>query len=119
MQQLFNNLISNSIKYKREGITPEIQIETSEATQEEILEFGGDPDIKYINIFIVDNGIGFAKEFSVRIFDPFYRLHTADQYSGSGLGLTLVKKIVDNHHGFIKASSEINAGTKIYIYLPL
>lgn len=119
MQQLFNNLISNSIKYSREEITPEIQIEASEATDEEILEFGTDPEIKYIKICIGDNGIGFPKEYSVRIFEPFYRLHNADQYSGSGLGLTLVKKITENHHGFIKASSEINAGTKIYIYLPL
>jgi two-component system CheB/CheR fusion protein len=119
IQQLFNNLISNSIKYSREGITPEIKIEAGEANENEIFELGADPEIKYIKIGIEDNGIGFANEFSMRIFDPFYRLHNADQYSGSGLGLTLVKKIVDNHHGFIKASSEINAGTKIYIYLPL
>jgi two-component system CheB/CheR fusion protein len=118
MQQLFNNLISNSLKYSREGITSEIKIEAGEANEDEILELGGAPEIKYMKIGLEDNGIGFAQEFSMRIFDPFYRLHNVDQYSGSGLGLTLVKKIVDNHHGFIKASSEINSGTKITIYIP-
>jgi two-component system CheB/CheR fusion protein len=85
MQQLLNNLISNSIKYSREGITPEIKIEAVEANENEILELGADPEIKYIRLVLRINGIRFPNEFSMRIFDPFYRLHTADQYSGSDL----------------------------------
>ena len=52
-------------------------------------------------------------------FDPFFRLHPSSHYSGSGLGLTLVKKIVEDHHGFVKAASTINAGTSINIYMPM
>jgi two-component system CheB/CheR fusion protein len=119
IQQLFNNLISNSIKYSREDVAPEIRIETAEVSKEEIDEIEVDPKINYVKIIIEDNGIGFDEEFAARIFDPFYRLHNTGQYAGSGLGLTLVKKIIDNHHGMIKASSKINSGTKISIYIPI
>lgn len=119
IQQLFTNLISNSIKYTKENVVPEIKIETTQPSYEEIVEIGGDPEINYIKICVSDNGIGFGKNYETKIFDPFYRLHSADQYNGSGLGLTLVKKIVDNHEGFIKASSKIGHGTIMTIYLPL
>lgn len=119
MQQLFTNLISNSIKYAKEAVTPEIKIEAGEPSREEIAEFAESPDISYIKICVSDNGMGFSKDYETRIFNPFYRLHNKNEYSGSGLGLTLVKKIVDNHHGFIKASGKINEGAQMFIYLPL
>ena len=119
IQQLFTNLITNSIKYAKEDVAPEIRIETNHPSKEEIIEIGGDPDINYVKICVSDNGIGFGKDYENRIFDPFYRLHNNDQYSGSGLGLTLVQKIVTNHHGIIKASSKPNHGTTMFIYFPL
>ncbi|MEO7976032.1 CheR family methyltransferase [Flavobacterium sp.] len=119
MQQLFTNLIMNSIKYAKDGVAPEIKIETIEATKHEIDEIGEKQEMNYVKISVADNGIGFGKDYEKRIFDPFYRLHNNDQYSGSGLGLTLVKKIVANHKGFIKASSKLNLGTKMFIYIPL
>ena len=118
IEQLFNNIIDNSIKYTKEDIVPEINIETTAPSVEEIKELGGNPEMDFIKICISDNGIGFDKQYETRIFDPFYRLHNNNQYSGSGLGLTLAKKIVDDHRGFIKASSKINAGTRINIYMP-
>jgi two-component system CheB/CheR fusion protein len=119
IQQLFTNLILNSIKYSKEDIIPEIKIETLEPSPDEILEIGGKTDINYVKICISDNGIGFNQEYASKIFDPFFRLHTSDKYHGSGLGLTLVKKIIDNHEGFIKVYSKINQGTTFYIYLPI
>jgi two-component system CheB/CheR fusion protein len=119
IQQLFTNLLTNSIKYSKEGDVPQIRIETTEPSNEEIAEFAENSDINYVKICVSDNGIGFSKDYETRIFNPFYRLHSHNEYSGSGLGLTLVKKIVDNHHGFIKASSTINKGTRMFIYLPL
>lgn len=119
MDQLFNNIIDNSIKYTKEDIIPEIKIETKSPTVEEIKELGGNPEVDFVKICISDNGIGFDKQYENQIFDPFYRLHNNNQYIGSGLGLTLAKKIVDDHHGFIKASSKINIGTRINIYMPM
>ena len=119
IQQLFTNLISNSIKYTKKDIVPEIKIETQQSSVDEIVEIHGNPEIKYIKINVIDNGIGFEKEYSDRIFQPFYRLHNKNEYSGNGLGLTLVKKIVANHSGFIKASSAPNAGTTMSVYIPM
>ncbi|WP_343697902.1 CheR family methyltransferase [Flavobacterium sp.] len=118
IQQLLTNLILNSIKYSKENIAPEIKIETLKASDAEIAELGGSPENKYVKINVSDNGIGFSQDFANRIFDPFYRLHSKDQYEGSGLGLTLVKKIVSNHNGFIKAASKVNEGTIMSVYFP-
>jgi two-component system CheB/CheR fusion protein len=119
IEQLFNNIIDNSIKYTKEDIIPEIKIETKLPSVEEIKELGGNPEMDFVKICITDNGIGFDKQYESRIFDPFYRLHNNNQYSGSGLGLTLAKQIVDDHRGFIQASSKINSGTRINIYMPI
>jgi two-component system CheB/CheR fusion protein len=119
IQQLFTNLIMNSIKYTKDGIAPEIKIESERATSEEIIKIGGNPEIQYTKICVIDNGIGFNKEYENKIFEPFFRLHSNDQYTGSGLGLTISKKIVSNHHGFITTASKINHGTTFSIYFPL
>ena len=119
IQQLFTNLIINAIKYAKKDVIPQIKIGTEQATREEIIQIGGDPKINYTKINISDNGIGFDKEYETKIFEPFYRLHNSDQYSGSGLGLTIAQKIISNHHGFITASSKVNKGTIFSIYIPL
>lgn len=119
IQQLFTNLISNSIKYTKQDIIPKIAIKTEPISDEEITALGGSPEMNYVKINVTDNGIGFDKEYENRIFEPFYRLHTKSEYNGTGLGLTLVKKITDNHNGFIKADSKINQGTTMSIYIPI
>lgn len=119
IQQLFTNLIANSIKYAQEGVVPELKIESRQPSEEELIEIGANDETKYVKICVSDNGIGFGKEYENRIFAPFYRLHNKDASTGSGLGLTLVKKIVENHHGFIQAKSTLNEGTQMHLYLPV
>ncbi|MCP2025273.1 two-component system CheB/CheR fusion protein [Flavobacterium sp. HSC-32F16] len=118
MHQLFTHLISNSIKYAKQTAAPEITIGIENVSAEELIDFGADPSINYVKLFVSDNGIGFSKNFETLIFNPFYKLHSNDQQYGSGLGLTLVQKIVYNHKGFIKVSSEPSKGTIVFIYLP-
>jgi two-component system CheB/CheR fusion protein len=119
IQQLFTNLIINSIKYSDEKAEPEIIIDTEQPAREEISEIGGNTTINYIKINVKDNGIGFDPQYANRVFEPFCRLHSKDEYRGSGLGLTLAKKIVMNHNGFITAGSQKGKGTVISIFLPL
>lgn len=119
IQQLFTNLISNAIKYTSEGTIPQIRIENEEPSADEIAAIQGDREIKYVIIKVSDNGIGFNQEYENKIFEPFYRLHSKNAYKGSGLGLSLVKKIIINHKGFIKVASKVNYGSQFSIYLPL
>jgi two-component system CheB/CheR fusion protein len=118
IQQLFSNLVLNSIKYTNDSTIPEITIISEEPTQEEITAINGVTKEKYVKIKISDNGIGFVQDYADKIFQPFYRLHSKNKYKGSGLGLALVKKIINNHNGFIKAESKINEGAQFSIYLP-
>lgn len=119
IQQLFTHLISNSIKYAKEDCVPEIKIGMTNPSDEEIIALGANPKKDYIKLFVSDNGIGFNKDFESLIFNPFYKLNNNDQNYGSGLGLTLSQKIVSNHKGIIKVSSEPAKGTTVFIYLPL
>lgn len=118
IQQLFTNLISNSVKYSKPGIPPEIHIKAEPASPEQLKETDKNLSGSFIKITVSDNGIGFGKEYADRVFDPFYRLHSHDEYPGSGIGLSLSKKIVENHRGIITAQSEINIGTAVTIFFP-
>lgn len=117
-QQLFTNLFMNSIKYAKEGESAHIKLDETVATTDEIIDLGGNPEIRYFKILVSDNGIGFAQGSAERIFDAFFRLHSKDKYRGSGLGLTLSRKIMENHKGYIKAESKPDEGTIMKIYLP-
>ncbi|MFL9831740.1 CheR family methyltransferase [Flavobacterium sp. ST-87] len=118
IQQLFTQLIINSLIFTKEGVIPQIKIEAHTPSHKEIMDWNGEPEINYVKICIIDNGIGFEKEYETTVFNPFYRLHQ-NTFKGSGLGLTLVKKIVANHQGFIKAVSKKNRGTTMIIYIPM
>ena len=72
----------------------------------------------YCNIHISDNGIGFEQKYSSDIFTLFKRLHSKDQFEGTGIGLSICKKIVEKHNGFISAKSEVGNGTTFIISLP-
>jgi PAS domain S-box-containing protein len=109
MEQLFQNLISNALKFNDKE-TPVISIETSMIEHE-----SGEP---HCLILVKDNGIGFEPEHSARIFEAFYRLHGRSQYSGSGIGLAICKKIVELHNGTISATSEHGKGATFSIILP-
>ena len=76
------------------------------------------PEKNYCHITVKDNGIGFESHFSERIFGVFQKLHTREAYAGTGIGLAIVKKIVENHNGIIVATSELKKGATFDIYIP-
>jgi len=118
MDQLFTNLISNSIKFSREGIPTYIDI-TYRFLEPGMMELpSADPQRAYHSICFRDNGIGFESTFRERIFQVFQRLHGRKDYEGTGIGLAICKKIMENHDGFIIAESEPDQGAAFTLYLP-
>jgi light-regulated signal transduction histidine kinase (bacteriophytochrome) len=105
LQVVFQNLISNAIKFKKEGIPPVIDISASDTGKEFLFAFK-------------DNGIGIEKEYNDRIFIIFQRLHTRTEYDGTGIGLSLCKKIVELHGGNIWVESEAGKGSTFYFTIP-
>ncbi|WP_434036787.1 PAS domain-containing sensor histidine kinase [Formosa sp. 4Alg 33] len=116
--QLMNNLINNSIKFAREGVPPVIKIDSviDKGSTFKLEQLTADGE--YCHIRISDNGIGFDPEYGEKIFEVFERLHTRTAYEGTGIGLAIVKKIVENHDGFIFAQGEENKGVTFNIYIP-
>jgi len=117
-KQVLHNLISNSIKFARteHPIVIEIGCETvlgKETDIEALIE-----NQTYSHIRFSDNGIGFEPQYSERIFEVFQRLHSKEEYAGTGIGLAIVKKIIENHHGIILATSSENEGAIFNIYIP-
>jgi light-regulated signal transduction histidine kinase (bacteriophytochrome) len=102
---LFQNLISNSIKFSMKGIRPVIRISFSR-------------EKNHWKFWIKDNGIGIEKAYQDRIFMIFQRLHTQKEYKGMGIGLAHCKKIVELHHGKIWVESEPNMGSTFYFTIP-
>lgn len=117
-RQLFMNLINNAIKYRRKDVDSHIAITSKAATAEEIKKLNGNLQTSYYKITLTDNGIGFPNEYRNKIFEPFQRLHNNQEYSGTGIGLAICKKIVQNHHGFIVAESNEDKGAQFDIYIP-
>ncbi|MBF8148361.1 CHASE3 domain-containing protein [Winogradskyella sp. F6397] len=118
IQQLFINLISNSLKYSKEGIAPVINISHQEVRTNTVKDIEKSLFKYHHKISFKDNGIGFEQVYAKNIFELFNRLHGKTEYSGTGIGLAICKKIVENHNGVIVAEAEPNIGTTITIYLP-
>jgi PAS domain S-box-containing protein len=110
LQQLFQNLVSNALKYSSTERRPHITIKNTR------LQENG---THYHCIEVVDNGIGFEQEYARKIFEMFVRLHGKNEYEGTGIGLAIVKKVVENHDGFIQAASEPDKGARFAVYLPV
>ena len=118
IQQLFANMIGNSLKYSKEDTYPRIKISCKKviaADEEQIPKMTKD---KFYKITFKDNGIGFEQEYAEKIFILFNRLHNKNEYAGTGIGLAICKKIVENHKGFIFAKGKPNIGAIFTIYLP-
>lgn len=120
INQLIYNLVGNALKFTRKDIIPHISITAREVTAEEV---GRHVDVKkqgprYYAIAVKDNGIGFDVRFADQIFEVFKRLHTRDMYPGSGIGLALCRKIVQNHNGWMEVQSAEGEGTTITFVLP-
>ena len=77
------------------------------------------PKTEYCHITYSDNGIGFDMKYRDRIFEVFQRLHTREAYKGTGMGLAICKRIVNNHRGTILATGELNQGARFDIYIPV
>lgn len=118
IHQLFVNLISNSLKYSKEATPPVIKIKAVKIKNGEKINDIELSDKKYYKITVTDNGIGFKQEFSEKIFMLFKRLETDIDYSGTGIGLAICKKIIENHNGFIKAEGKPDIGSVFILYLP-
>ncbi|PBQ32850.1 hypothetical protein CNR22_14070 [Sphingobacteriaceae bacterium] len=110
-------MLSNSLKFNTGQ--PRISITVQAATLHEITASDLDSNLSYVKIRFSDNGIGFEPEFSEQIFTIFQRLNTRQKFSGTGIGLAMCKKIVDNHHGSIKAEVNSEQGATFVVYLPL
>ena len=117
-RQLMYNLISNALKFSNPDRTPHIMIRSKIEKGSELHCEKLSPDKNYCHITVKDNGIGFEPHFSDRIFEVFQKLHSKEVYSGTGIGLAIVKKIVENHNGIIIATGELNKGATFDIYFP-
>lgn len=104
--RVFQNLIGNALKFRKEGVTLRIHISATQKDDEYIFS-------------VADNGIGLEEQYSDRIFEVFKRLHAIGEYEGAGIGLAIVKRIIDRHNGRIWAESELGKGSVFYFALPV
>jgi light-regulated signal transduction histidine kinase (bacteriophytochrome) len=118
MRQLFNNLIGNALKFQRRDVPAIISISSSKLSHKEKSEHLLPFDQTFYQINIEDNGIGFEPRYGDKIFEIFQRLHGKAEYSGTGIGLAICKKIVENHEGIIFATGEPAKGSVFSIILP-
>ncbi len=118
LRQLFANLLGNALKFTKE--TPQIRIYGRMlAPEEAALRFSLPENRAYVQISVEDNGIGIEEQYIDKIFAIFKRLHTRQQYPGTGIGLAICKKIVENHHGHIYARRRAEGGTAMEVILPI
>ncbi|TRZ42925.1 PAS domain S-box protein [Robertkochia solimangrovi] len=116
--QLFKNLLTNAIKFSKPGIAPLIRIHCETIQGDQLFGPVANSNTTYCKLLFSDNGIGFKPEHKDQIFEVFRRLHDRSAYEGTGIGLAIVKKIVDNHSGFIEVDSTPEVGTEFTIYFP-
>lgn len=116
--QLVQNLLSNALKFTDPSRAPHIVIEGKSIKGSELNNPHLSEHETYCHLRISDNGIGFEPEFQEQVFELFQRLHNQQLYPGTGIGLAIAKKIVENHKGIITATSELNQGSRFDIYLP-
>ncbi len=116
-KQVIHNLISNSIKFAKADHPIIIEIDCKKVGGKEI---GNEAlsDRDYWHIKFSDNGIGFEQQYHEKIFEVFQRLHSKDDYTGTGIGLAIVKRIIENHEGVIVASGKLDEGATFDIYIP-
>ena len=119
MHQLFYNLVNNALKFSKAGVPPVVHISARTAEAAEVARHPHLPkDRLYYEIVVADNGIGFDQSYAEQIFHIFQRLHSRSEYSGTGIGLALCKKVVTNHYGVIYAEGEKGKGAAFHVLLP-
>lgn len=119
MRQLFQNLISNGIKFAHPDRKPIVEVYSTLKTAKDVPQSVNTEDFKsFYEVTVKDNGIGFDNKYASTIFDVFKRLHGVSEYEGTGIGLSICKKIVDIHQGAIIAESKKDEGSLFRIFLP-
>jgi light-regulated signal transduction histidine kinase (bacteriophytochrome) len=118
LHQLFSNIIGNALKYSKPDIPPNIHISHSIKEGADIKFPIIEKLAQYHEIKVSDNGIGFESKYAEEIFGLFKRQHNKDSYKGTGIGLAICRKIVEQHHGYIFAEGVRDIGAAFYIYLP-
>ncbi|MBO9152303.1 response regulator [Chitinophaga sp. GCM10012297] len=110
IRQVFNNLISNAIKFRKKNVMPVVHIYARKSDEPETMPM--------YQIFVADNGIGIDNRYLEDIFAVFKRLHSYHEIEGTGIGLSICKKIMEHHNGTITATSEVDHGTTFIIGIP-
>ncbi|EAZ82640.1 sensor histidine kinase [Algoriphagus machipongonensis] len=119
-RQIFQNLISNSLKFSKQDVPPKIEISSRIATREEVLKFPIlDSETEFHLISFKDNGIGFDEDYSEKIFAIFQRLHGREAFEGTGIGLSISRKILEKYNGTIYATSVKGEGSTFSFFLPV
>jgi two-component system CheB/CheR fusion protein len=120
MNQLFYNLLGNALKFSKQHEVPVVRISSRTLNAKEVQKFPNlNTELNYVELIFRDNGIGFDQQYAHQIFIIFQRLNQPAQYSGTGIGLALSKKIVEIHQGEIYAQSRENVGAEFHVILPL
>ncbi len=120
LRQVLQNLLGNALKFAKPGQSPQVRIEALQLRADQVPQPSlSSPGQAWLELRVADEGIGFEEAHRERIFDLFHRLHGRNKYGGTGIGLAIVKKVVENHGGFITAQSRPGAGATFCIYLPL
>ena len=122
MQQLFYNLVGNALKYTRTGVAPVIQVTARLLDAAAVRQLPASlqlaPERPYYEFKVQDNGIGFEEQYAAQIFTIFKRLHSKQEFSGTGIGLALCRKVVQNHGGAIYATAKEGEGATFAVLLP-
>lgn len=118
IRQVFTNLLGNAIKFRKQGQPAVVRIQCSSITANEKRKHNLDSGQSYFRMDFIDNGIGFETHDAYKIFEIFQRLHSKTAYPGSGIGLSICKKIVENHKGIIFANSSPGHGSTFTVILP-
>ncbi|MES2559196.1 MAG: ATP-binding protein [Bacteroidota bacterium] len=117
-RQLMHNLIGNALKFAHPDTPPHIIVKSRNVKGSDVEGQKFLSEKEYCHITVSDNGIGFEPQYKDYIFELFKRLHDQEKIAGTGIGLTIVKKIVENHNGTITAAGELNKGACFDIYIP-
>ena len=120
INQLFNNLVSNALKFSKQDVPLKLVVTSCTLTTEEAAQYPLPHSYasSYVEIQFQDNGIGFEPHYAEQIFEVFKRLHNGQSYPGSGIGLALCRKIIENHNGYLFATSKEGEGTVFHVILP-
>ncbi len=121
LQQAFQNLVGNALKYTKPGVTPEVNITGKKISGKDsgLPLSAKEQQSDYFVITIQDNGIGFEQKDAERIFNVFTRLHGNAEYKGTGIGLSITRKVIENHNGYIMAEGKPGEGATFKVYLPI